>query len=172
VWICIVGDTFPPVAPDDLTSAAVPPVGAGDHLRGPAGEALLLYADFACPRCAVAWGRLAGRPLAFRHFALEAKDPRSVPLARAAQAAAAQGAFWAFADALFADPGHTDDPHLWARAEALGLDLDRFEADRRGEASLEAARRQTREGIRAGIVTTPAVFGPGAPPAPLDSAAY
>ena len=129
----------------------------------------MLYADFACPRCALAWSRLdPERPLAFRHFAVAAKDPRSVPLARAAEAAAAQGAFWPFAASLFADQGHQDDPHLWERAGALGLDLARFEADRRGEAGLARVRAQTHAGIRAGIVTTPALFGPGGEPAPLE----
>ena len=36
-------------------------------------------------------------------------------LAQAAEAAARQGAFWAFHDALYADQGRIDDPHLWAR---------------------------------------------------------
>ena len=157
---------------DDLTSADVPPVGPGDHVRGAPGAALVLYADFACPRCALAWVRLEGRPLAFRHFAIARKDPRSVPLARAAEAAAAQGAFWAFADSLFRDQGHVDDPHLWERARALSLDLDRFEADRRDPATEHVVRSQTRQGMRAGVVGTPALFGPGETPSPLDSAAY
>jgi hypothetical protein len=36
-----------------------------------------------------------------------------------------------FHDALFADQGRIDDPHLWTRCERLGLDVDRFETDRR-----------------------------------------
>lgn len=153
---------------DDLTSAGVPARGDDDHVRGDPQRAALLYADFACPRCAQAWQRLADRPLVFRHFALRAKDPRSVPLACAAEAAARQGAFWAFADGLFGDPGRTDDPHLWARAEALGLDVERFEDDRRAEATADHVRRQTRDGMRAGIVTTPAVLAGPAWSAPLD----
>ena len=34
---------------------------------------------------------------------------------------------------LTRDQAHQDDPHLWERAERLGLDLDRFERDRRSE---------------------------------------
>ena len=41
-------------------------------------------------------------------------------------------------DSLYADRGRVDDPHLWERAERFGLDLDRFEADRRAD---EVARR-------------------------------
>ena len=93
--------------------------------------------------------------MVFRHFALKAKHPRAVPLALAAEAAAAQGAFWAFHDALYADQGRIDDPHLWARATELGLDLDRFEADRRAAGAAERVRRDTREALRAGATATP-----------------
>ena len=87
-----------------------------DHLRGPADAPLLIvYADFTCPRCAVAHERISGLPLrvVFRHLALQAKHPRAVPLALAAEAFAAQDAFWPFHDAIYADQGHVDDPHLW-----------------------------------------------------------
>ena len=61
-------------------------------------------------------------------------------LAQAAEAAARQGAFWAFHDALYADQGRIDDPHLWAHCETLGLDLERFQADRRDPAIAERVR--------------------------------
>src|SRR5918998_3461392 len=118
----------------DLTSAPVPPLGPDDHVRGPDGAPLVvMYADFACPHCAVAHLRLqdSGLRVVFRHFALRAKHPRAPVLAAAAEAAALQGAFWPMHDALYADQGRQDDPHLWARAERMGLDLERFEADRR-----------------------------------------
>jgi hypothetical protein len=37
-------------------------------------------------------------------------------------------------DVLFADQGRLEDPHLWTRAERQGLDVERFEADRRSDA--------------------------------------
>jgi 2-hydroxychromene-2-carboxylate isomerase len=43
-------------------------------------------------------------------------------------------------DALFADQGRLEDPHLWTRAERLGLDVERFEADRRSDAVRDRAR--------------------------------
>jgi protein-disulfide isomerase len=136
---------------------------AGDHVRGPDGAAVvLMYADFTCPRCAVAHERLLGAPVrrVFRHLALRAKHPRAVALARAAEAAAAQGAFWPFHDALYGDQGRQDDPHLWALVERLGLDLERFEADRRGAAAGERVERDTREALRAGAMHTPTLFLP------------
>ena len=61
-------------------------------------------------------------------------------------------------DALFADQGRLEDPHLWARAEALGLDLDRFEADRRSDEVRERVARDFHSGVRAGVVITPTAF--------------
>jgi protein-disulfide isomerase len=64
-------------------------------------------------------------------------------------------------DALFADQGRLEDPHLWARAERLGLDVDRFHADRRAPAVAERIQSDFRGGIRAGVATTPTLFLPG-----------
>ena len=67
-------------------------------------------------------------------------------------------AFFYSIDSLYADRGRVDDPHLWQRAERLGLDLERFEADRRSEAVAARVRRDFESGIRAGVTATPAVF--------------
>lgn len=149
----------------DLRSAPVPPLRADDHVRGPADAPLVIfYGDFACPHCALAHARLAERPLrrVFRHFALRAKHPRALALAHAAEAAAIQGRFWELHDSLYSDQGRLDDPHLWERAAALGLDLDRFEADRRGAAVAERVARDVREALRAGVVATPTLVVDGA----------
>ena len=148
----------------DLRSAAVPPVGDEDHVRGgPDAPLVIMYADFTCPHCVVAHARLAGAPvrLAFRHFALAARHPRAIALACATEAAADQGCFWEMYDALFADPGRVDDPHLWDRAERIGLDLERFEADRRGPQVAQRVREQVRGGLRAGVTTTPTLVHAG-----------
>jgi protein-disulfide isomerase len=146
----------------DLTSAPVPAIRSDDHLRGDAAspELVVMYADFSCPRCAVAALRLAeaGTPVVFRHFALRSRHPRAVPLAHAAEAAALQDAFWPFHDALFADQGRIDDPHLWDRCERLGLDVTRFQVDRRSEAVAERVTRDLRDGMRAGVTSTPALL--------------
>ena len=96
--------------------------------------------------------------MTFRHFPVRSSHPRAQAAAHAAEAAALQGAFWPFHDALFADQGRLEDPHLWARAEALGLDLARFDADRRSDAVAERVRADFRGGIRAGVATTPTLF--------------
>src|SRR5919201_2239434 len=111
----------------DLTSARAPSAGPGDHIAGE-GEEAILYIDLGCPHCAADWARLraATLRLVFRHFPLASKRPRSPVLHAAAEAAGLQGPFWEFCDSLFADHGHQDDPHLWRRAEELGLDLKSF----------------------------------------------
>jgi protein-disulfide isomerase len=125
---------------------------------------VVVYGDYECPYCAALEARLHGAHLrvAFRHFPVRAGHARALPAACAAEAAAEQGAFWAMHDALFADPGRLDDPHLWARAERLGLDLDRFEADRRSPAVAARVQASFRGGVRAGVATTPTLFAAGA----------
>jgi len=151
----------------DLRSAPLPPLAADDHVRGDAGAPLVvMYGDYTCPHCATAHARLAADDdvrVAFRHFALKARHPRAPLLAAAAEAAALQGEFWAFHDELFADPGHLDDPHLWARAERLGLDLARFDADRRSDAVTARVRRDVTGALRAGVAASPTLFLEGEP---------
>ncbi len=144
----------------DLTSAAVPPIGPEDHVRGEGEEGVIVYADLGCPHCAAAWAEIAARPglVAFRHFPVASKHPRSPALHAAAEAAALQGQFFAMVDSLYGDRGHVDDPHLWERAERLGLDLERFERDRRSPDLAARVRRDFLSGVRAGVAGTPAVF--------------
>jgi protein-disulfide isomerase len=143
----------------ELTSAPVPPVGPEDHVRGDGGG-LIVYADLGCPHCAAAWAELRARPgrIAFRHFPVASKHPRSPALHAAAEAAGLQGRFFEMVDSLYADRGRVDDPHLWQRGERLGLDLGQFERDRRAATVSERVRRDFRSGIRAGVAGTPAVF--------------
>jgi len=144
----------------DLGSAAIPPIGPEDHIRGTAEDGLVVYADLGCPRCAADWPRLRERPgrLVFRHFPVASKHPRSPALHAAAEAAGRQERFFEMVDSLYADRGRVDDPHLWERVERLGLDLDRFEADRRLTEIAERIRRDFESGIRAGVTSTPGVF--------------
>jgi protein-disulfide isomerase len=120
---------------------------------------VIVYGDYECPYCAALDARL--RELAvrvcFRHFPVRSSHPRAHAAAYAAEAAALQGAFWEMHDALFADQGRLEDPHLWARAERLGLDVARFDADRRSERVAERVRAE----VRAGVVTTPTAFVDG-----------
>jgi protein-disulfide isomerase len=124
---------------------------------------VIVYSDYECPFCAVLDEQLvrAALQIVHRHFPVRSKHPRAWAAAAAAEAAALQGAFWPMHDALFADQGRLEDPHLWARAEALGLDVERFDEDRRSPAVLQRIRADFSAGVRAGAASTPALFVDG-----------
>jgi protein-disulfide isomerase len=144
------------------TSSAPPEPGPEDHARG-AGPVVIEYADLECPHCARAHLILKASPVrrVFRHFPLTSRRPRSRALAHAAEAAGLQGRFWEMHDSLLEDQGHLDDPHLWERARRFGIDLERFEADRRSEAVAARVERDFRSGVQAGVTTTPTLFAGG-----------
>ena len=149
-----------------LTSAAVPPVGPSDHVRGE-GREVILYLDLACPHCAAGWVRIRELPLrlVLRHFPVASKHPRAPALHAATEAAASQreDAFWEMVDSIYLDRGRVDDPHLWERAERLGLDLDAFNRDRRSDRVAQRVRDDFESGVRAGVTGTPAAFVDGSP---------
>ena len=150
--------------PPDLSSAPVPPPGPDDHARGPDDAPLVIeYADFECPFCAVLEAKLAPARVrrVFRHFPSRSSHPRAWAAACASEAAGMQGRFWEMHALLFADQGRLEDPHLWDRARKLGLDLEQFDSDRRGEVVSARVRRDFESGVRAGVVTTPTVFAGG-----------
>ena len=133
-------------------------------MRGPAGaRTALLYGDFECPYCAAAAQQLEGVRLrvAFRHFPIRASHPRAWAASCAAEAAALQGRFWEMHDLLFADQGRLEDPHLWERARRLGLDLERFDADRRSPEVEARVRGDFQSGVRGGVATTPTLIVDG-----------
>jgi protein-disulfide isomerase len=140
----------------------VAPVEPGDHARGQ-GEELIVYADLCCPHCAATWPKIGGLQarVVFRHFPVVAKHPRSPALHAAAEAAGAQGAFFEMVDSLLADQARIDDPHLWERAERLGLDLPRFDAARRSDAVAARVARNVESGLAAGVADTLAIFRDG-----------
>jgi len=162
----------PPSSSSDLGSAALPAVSDHDHVRGSALVVVIEYGDYECPYCARTDRLLADLPVTrvFRHFPVASKHPRARALAHAAEAAALQGRFWEMHDSLFADQGRLDDPHLWERAGALGLDLERFERDRRSDQVAARVTADFRAGLRAGVASTPTLFVDGEhhPGAPSD----
>ncbi|MGO9901433.1 MAG: DsbA family protein [Solirubrobacteraceae bacterium] len=144
-----------------LGSAPLPAPDDEDHLVGPPDAIVVIeYADFECPYCAILAALMRDAPVrrVFRHFPVRSSHPRAWPAACAAEAAALQGRFWEMHESLFADQGRLEDPHLWARAVHLELDLARFDADRRGEPVRARVTRDFRAGVRAGVVTTPTIF--------------
>ncbi len=110
---------------------------ARDHVRGSAGAAVTVveYGDFQCPYCGLA------EPAAqeaidtedvrwvWRHLPLSDVHPQAYLAAEAAEAAAAQHAFWPMHDLLLRRQEHLSRDDLVGYAAELGLDTDRFAAD-------------------------------------------
>jgi protein-disulfide isomerase len=144
------------------------PIDALDHSRGPidAPVSLVEYGDFECPHCKQAapvvkllLERFAGRVrFVYRHFPLEGVHPHALSAAVAAEAAGAQGRFWPMHDRLFADQQHLELPDLRARAQALDLDLHRYDADVADERYLARVRDHLRSGEASGVRATPTFF--------------
>ncbi len=152
----------------DLSSAPLPALNRDDHVRGPSGAPLLIeYADLECAYCAALHVRLeqlrtqVPLRIVYRHFPVRSAHPRAWAAACATEAAALQGRFWELHDAILADQGHIEDPHLWDLAGRIGLDVERFDADRRSDTVAERVRSDFTGGVRAGVVTTPTVFRDG-----------
>jgi protein-disulfide isomerase len=144
------------------------PIDALDHSRGPidAPVSLVEYGDFECPHCKQAapvvrllLERFAGRVrFVYRHFPLEGVHPHALSAAVAAEAAGVQGRFWPMHDRLFADQQHLELPDLRARAQALDLDLHRYDADVADERYLARVRDHIRSGKASGVRATPTFF--------------
>ena len=153
--------------PDRLSE----PVHAGDHVRGAPGAdlELVMYGDFECPYCAAAQGilarvekRLGDRlRLVFRHFPLDGVHPNARQAAAASEAAAAQEAFWAMHDALYASRGHLAEADLEQRARELGLDAERLAGEVRDGAHAARVEHDLATGRSSGVTGTPAFFANG-----------
>jgi protein-disulfide isomerase len=148
-----------------------PPLGAGDHVTGAPGAdlELVMYGDFQCPYCAAAQGqvrrvreRLGDRlRFGFRHFPIPELHPDAQRAAEAAEAAAAQGAFWAMHDALYASGGRLKEDEIVAAAAALGLDAERLRSEVRAGTHAARVTRDVASGRRSGVTGTPGFFAGG-----------
>jgi protein-disulfide isomerase len=150
-------------------SQLVLPVGTRDHAQGSrhATVTLLEYGDFESGHCAetlrvvkeiTRWlrGELC---YVFRHFPAANKDSKALPAAaEAAEAAAAQGRFWEMHDLLCEHSPNTGDADLIGYAQELGLDVERFERERREHTYIEKLREDFESGIASGVTRAPAFF--------------
>jgi protein-disulfide isomerase len=78
--------------------------------------------------------------------------------AEAAEAAAAQGRFWPMHHGLFAQAHHLTPMALVGHASALGLDMNRFNADLADRIYTQRVQEHRRAGEHSGVRTTPAFF--------------
>jgi Na+/H+ antiporter NhaA len=150
-----------------ITDLAVPVDPGRDRVRGPARAQVTLveYGDFECGYCGQAEPAireiLRGSPAVryvWRQFPLEDVHPRAYLAALAAEAAAAQGAFWEMHDRLLDHQDALTAPDLVRHAEALGLDRSRFTADVRAKTGAARIAADVDSGDQSGVSGTPVFF--------------
>ena len=144
------------------------PVSADDHRQGPADAPITLveYGDYECPSCGAAQpivlALLRQRPdeiqFVFRHFPLTQVHPHAAHAAAVAEAAAAQDAFWAMHEALYARQDSLGDRELLDLAEHLQLDTARIARELEAETHQAAVREDFMGGVRSGVNGTPTFF--------------
>ncbi|WP_211771105.1 Na+/H+ antiporter NhaA [Kutzneria sp. CA-103260] len=146
----------------------VPPVDvARDHVRGPEDAAVTVveYGDFECPWTGMA-APTARELLAdnddiryvWRHLPLPDVHPHAQLAAEAAEAAGAQGQFWAMHDMLLANQTDLAPDDLTTYAELLGLDVERFRDDLRRRATAVKVAQDVESADLSGVAGTPTFF--------------
>jgi Na+/H+ antiporter NhaA len=150
-----------------ILDLAVPVDPGRDHIRGPqaAPVTVVEYGDFECPYCGRA--EPAVRELladfgdvryVWRHLPLTDVHPHAQLAAEAAEAAAAQDAFWEMHDALFAHQDELRPAALIRYAEQIGLDRERFARDLRKHAGSGRVAEDVDSADLSSVSGTPTFF--------------
>ncbi len=137
-----------------------------DHVRGPASAPITVieFGDFECPYCGQA--EAVVRELltdvhvryVWRHLPLTDVHPRAQYAAEAAEAAAAQGAFWEMHDLLLAHQGDLRPVDVARYAEELGLDVERFADEMRRHVHETRVAQDVESADLSGVSGTPTFF--------------
>jgi Na+:H+ antiporter, NhaA family len=145
-----------------------PPLEEIDHVRGEPGAPLelVMFGDFQCPFCLGAQKslrrvreRLGERLLfGFRHLPIPERHPLAPMAAEASEAAAAQGRFWEYHDALYAAQPKLSRETMLAVASDLGLDAERIAAELDSGAHRDRVARDTASAEASGATGTPTFF--------------
>jgi len=149
-------------------SHLVLPVGARDHVRGPAHAPVTLveYGDYECPHCGRAYPTIKalqqqlGEKLrfVFRNFPLNQLHEHAELAAETAEAAAAQGKFWEMHGAIFEHQRALDLEDLVGYATELGLDAKKIVHDLERRAHRARVEEDFISGARSGVHGTPTFF--------------
>ena len=151
-----------------LVEVFTPSIAFVDHVLGPvtAGIELIEYSDFESPSCAQAYhaiGILLRQfehriRFVFRHFPLVEIHPHAELAAEAAEAAAAQGEFWAMRERLFENQQHLKSKDLRKYAGEIGLDLERYDSEMSDHIYLQRVQEHLVSGRLLGVHGSPAFF--------------
>ncbi len=124
------------------------------------------WTDFQCPYCRRAWNeelrelveaRKGQVRFAVRHLPLEIHTAAR-GAAQASMAAARQGKFWEYQDALLQHERELDREAFIAIAERLGLDVERFKTDIDDPAIAREIDEDIKVAVAVGVDATPAFF--------------
>ncbi|MDH4246435.1 MAG: DsbA family protein [Deltaproteobacteria bacterium] len=96
--------------------------------------------------------------LVYKQFPLTQKHPQATEAAVAALAALKQNRFWEMHEQLLANSRRLDPATLLSLAEQVGLDVRRFESDRRSLATLELLDADEKLAAKSGVSGVPALF--------------
>ena len=139
-----------------------------DHIRGPeeAPVTLVEYGDYECPYCGRAEPVVRELLDSFgddvryvwRHLPLSDVHPNAQMAAEAAEAAAAQGAFWPMNDLLLRHQDALTDDDLTGYAQDLELDVDRFWDELRHRRYAERVGEDVASADASGVAGTPTFF--------------
>jgi Na+/H+ antiporter NhaA/protein-disulfide isomerase len=150
-----------------ITDLAVPVDEERDHVRGPdkAPVTVVEYGDFECPYCGMAEPSVRELLRDFgdvryvwRHLPLTDVHPHAQLAAEAAEAAAAQGAFWEMHDLLLAHQDALSVRDLIGYATSLGLDADRFRAYLRAHEGADHVAEDVDSADLSSVSGTPTFF--------------
>lgn len=139
-----------------------------DHVRGEPGAPLelVMFGDFQCPFCLGAQSilrrvreRLGDRLLfAFRHLPIPERHPLAPLSAEASEAAAAQGRFWEYHDALFPAQPKLSPEMILQVGRDLGLDVERMESELDSGVHRPRVARDLASAEASGATGTPTFF--------------
>jgi protein-disulfide isomerase len=159
--------------PPDHSATLEPPVAVptvGAPVRGAAAAPITLveFSDFQCPFCIAATPQLEALlkaypgqvKLVFKEFPLDSHSQAALAAA-AALAAHKQGKFWGMYDALFAQKGNLSRQRIVDLAGAVGLDVNRFQADLGSPEIKRAVDKDIADGEKINVDSTPTLFVDG-----------
>jgi Na+/H+ antiporter NhaA len=160
-WRALLGTTEP------LTDLYLEVGPDRDHIRGrlDARVTVVEYGDFECPYCGQAepvvrelLADFGDVRYVWRHLPLNDVHPHAQQAAEAAEAAAAQDAFWEMHDLLLNRQDALEMDDLLGYVEQLGLDVDRFASDLRDRIGAARIADDVDSADLSGVSGTPTFF--------------
>lgn len=162
------GETAPPPPSPPEPSAAERLVRPDSHFAGDAHAPVTVveFGDFECPVCGReepvtrALRAKYGNQIrfVFRQFPLIHTHQFSSRMAEASECAAEQGKFWEAVEQIYAHQDDASEDGLKRDAQAIGLDLDKFNQCMASGAAAERVKLDREDGLALGVNATPTFF--------------